>query len=179
MKKQILFLAALIITFSVCNAQQSDNTELNKSKFENQMSSIDSNKKIVRLFYEEGWNNRNFDIVYQTHSKKWTHLDSSNPNDLSGGPEGNIKRIKELSSAFSDLKFHIEEIVAERKLVVVRFLPIGTHKGQFGPIPASNRSVSMSGYITHRIENIEITEDWVVMDTYGLLMQLGVINAGK
>jgi predicted ester cyclase len=53
--------------------------------------------------------------------------------------------MKELVNAFPDLKFNIEEIVAERDLVVVRFLETGTHKGQFGPIPATDRSISMSG----------------------------------
>lgn len=37
----------------------------------------------------------------------------------------------------------------------------------------------MLGYITHRVENGQIIEDWVVRDTYGLLIQLGVINTGK
>jgi len=143
------------------------------------MNTLEKNKQIVRQFYEDGWNNRNFEIVRQTHAENWCHHDNSNPNDIGGGPEGNINRMKELVQSFPDLKFTIEEMVAEDDKVVIRFAASGTQKGQFGPLPPTGKQVKMSGYITHRIENGQIIEDWVVRDTYGLMMQLGVINAGK
>ncbi len=143
------------------------------------MNTILKNKEVVRQFYEEGWNNRNFEIVHQTHSQKWIHHDNSIPNDLGGGPEGNICRMKELVQAFPNLQFNIQDMVAENDKVVVRFLATGTQAGQFGPIPATNKPVKMLGYITHRLENGKIIEDWVVRDTYGLMIQLGVLQTGK
>ncbi|MBI2258546.1 MAG: ester cyclase [Flavobacteriia bacterium] len=143
------------------------------------MNILKKNKQIVQLFYEEGWNGRNFVILHQTHSENWVHHDNSNPNDLGGGSEGNIKRMKELIQAFPDIRFDLEEIVAEKDKVVVRFLATGTHKGQFGPIPPTEKQVKMLGYITHRLEKGKIIEDWVVRDTYGLMIQLGVINLNK
>ncbi|MBL0270183.1 MAG: ester cyclase [Chitinophagaceae bacterium] len=143
------------------------------------MNTLEKNKQIVRQFYEDGWNNRNFEIVRQTHAENWSHHDNSNPNDIGGGPEGNINRMKELVQSFPDLKFTIEEMVAEDDKVVIRFAASGTQKGQFGPLPPTDKQVKMLGYITHRIENGQIIEDWVVRDTYGLMMQLGVINTGK
>ncbi|MBP6235828.1 MAG: ester cyclase [Saprospiraceae bacterium] len=143
------------------------------------MNTILKNKEVVRQFYEEGWNNRNFEIVHQTHSEKWIHHDNSNPNDLGDGPEGNISRMKELVQAFPNLQFHIQDMVAENDKVVVRFLATGTQAGQFGPIPPTNKPVNMLGYITHRLEYGKIIEDWVVRDTYGLMIQLGVLQHGK
>jgi len=87
--------------------------------------------------------------------------------------------MKELVQTFPDLKFTIEEMVAEDDKVVVRFSATGTHKGQFGALSPTDKQVKMLGYITHRVENGQIIEDWVVRDTYGLLIQLGVINTGK
>jgi len=173
------WLFGLIITLIMGCSPQMNNGKINNQKIGSTMSTIEKNKQVVRQFYEEGWNNRNFEIVQKTHSEKWIHHDHSNPNDIGGGPEGNIKRMKDLVEAFPDLKFSIDEMVAEGDKVVVRFVASGTHKGQFGPLPATNRSVSMTGYITHRIENSKIIEDWVVRDTYGLMIQLGVINPGK
>jgi hypothetical protein len=43
---------------------------------------------------------------------------------------------------------------------------------------AANR-YKMLGYSTHRLENGKIIEDWVVRDTYGLMIQLGLIQPGK
>ncbi|MBK7098784.1 MAG: ester cyclase [Sphingobacteriales bacterium] len=143
------------------------------------MDALEKNKQVVRQFYTDGWNGRKFDIVHQTHAENWVHHDNSNPNDLGGGPEGNIKRMKELVQAFPDVRFDIEDMVAENDKVVVRFVASGTHKGQFGPIPPTEKQVKMLGYITHRLENGKIVEDWVVRDTYGLMIQLGVIQPGK
>ncbi len=143
------------------------------------MNELENNKRVVNQFYEEGWNGRNYDIVYQTHSENWIHHDNSNPNDLSNGPDGNIKRMKELVQAFPDLHFKIEDLVAEKNKVVVRFMATGTHKGQFGPILPTEKQVKMLRYIMHKLENGKIIEDWVVRDTFGLMIQLGVIQPGK
>ena len=143
------------------------------------MNTQETNKQVVQLFYEEGWNKKNFDIVYLTHADNWVHHDKSNPADLEGGPAGNIKRMRELSMAFPDIHFQIDDIIAENDKVVVRFTATGTQQGQFGKIPPTGKKISILGYITHRLENGKIVEDWVVRDTFGLLVQLGVIPVGE
>jgi steroid delta-isomerase-like uncharacterized protein len=179
MKTKYLIIGITAILLSTCTDKKNDNNSNNQQKIENVMDTVEKNKQVVRQFYEEGWNGRNFEIVRQTHSENWVHHDNSNPNDLGGGPEGNIKRMKELVHAFPDLRFDIEDMVAENDKVVVRFIASGTQKGQFGPIPPTDKQVKMLGYITHRLEYGKIVEDWVVRDTYGLMIQLGVIQHGK
>ena len=158
---------------------ETDNKFLHQQQIKINMDTVELNKKVVRRFYEEAWNQRNFNIVHETHAKNWMHHDNSNPNDLGGGPEGNINRMKELVQAFPNLQFHIQDMVAEKDKVVVRFLATGTQEGQFGPIPPTTKPIKMLGYITHRLENGKIIEDWVVRDTYGLMIQLGVLQPGK
>ena len=179
MKTNFPLIVMSIILATACTDKKSDNNLNNQQKVENVKDTLEKNKQVVRQFYEDGWNNRNFEIVHQTHSEKWVHHDNSNPDDLGGGPEGNIERMKELVQAFPDLHFNIQDIVAEKGKVVIRFLATGTHKGQLGPIPPTEKQVKMLGYITHRLEDGKIIEDWVVRDTYGLMIQLGVIQPGK
>ena len=179
MKTNFPLIVMSIILATACTDKKSDNNLNNQQKVENVMDTLEKNKQVVRQFYEDGWNNRNFEIVHQTHSEKWVHHDNSNPDDLGGGPEGNIERMKELVQAFPDLHFNIQDIVAEKGKVVIRFLATGTHKGQLGPIPPTEKQVKMLDYITHRLEDGKIIEDWVVRDTYGLMIQLGVIQPGK
>ncbi|OGU13236.1 MAG: hypothetical protein A2076_11120 [Geobacteraceae bacterium GWC2_53_11] len=143
------------------------------------MNTQEANKQVVQLFYEEGWNKKNFDIVRQTHADNWVHHDKSNPADLKDGAQGNINRMRELSVAFPDIHFQIDDIVAENDKVVVRFTLTGTQQGQFGKIPPTGKKVNILGYITHRLERGKIVEDWVVRDTFGLLVQLGVIPVGE
>lgn len=143
------------------------------------MSQLEANKTTVRHFYEEGWNRKNFGIVDQAHAADWVHHDKSNPNDLEGGPEGNKKRMRELSAAFPDIHFQIEDMVAENDKVAVRFTATGTQTGQFGPIPPTGKKVRMDGFILHQLRDGKIVEDWVVRDTFGLMVQLGVIPMAR
>lgn len=179
MNLNFAFILLSIVLITACTSPKSAVTNNNHQKIDKVMEILMTNKEVVKRFYEEGWNNRNFDIVHQTHSEKWIHHDNSNPADLGGGPEGNIQRMTELVKSFPDLHFRIEDIVAENDKVVVRFVANGTQKGQFGPIPPTDKQVKMIGYITHRLEDGKIIEDWVVRDTYGLMIQLGVIQPGK
>ena len=143
------------------------------------MASTETNKAIVRRFYTEAWNEKNLDILEETHHPQWTHQDPSNPNDLQGGPEGNRARLSHLIAAFPDIHYTLEDVIAEGDRVVVRFTVTATHQGVFAGIPATGKAVSMAGIIIHRIQDGKIIEDWVVRDTLGLLQQLGVIPAPR
>ena len=143
------------------------------------MNKTEKNKKTVMLYYNEAWNNRNYEIINQTHHKNWIHHDSSNPHDLEGGAETNILALKELVKAFPDVNIKIEDIIGENDKVVVRFLVTGTHLGQFGSLSPTKKQINLEGYVTHRLVDGKIIEDWAVRDTYGLLIQLGVIDPGN
>lgn len=139
------------------------------------MELLNTNKKIVRRFYEESWNQRNFGITYETHAADWKHHDNSNPSDFEG-PKENEARMKAFVTAFPDIHFELNDLLAENDKVAVRFTATGTHNGKFGPHLPTGKKVVMIGFILHRLENGKIVEDWVVRDTFGLMMQLGVIN---
>lgn len=139
------------------------------------MTSTEANKAVVRRFYEQAWNRKQFDILAETHAPDWVHSDPSNPLDLSGGPEGNRARLVELSAAFPDIHYRLDDLIAEGDRVAVRFTVSGTHSGLFAGIPATGKQVSMPGMIFHRPRDGKIVEDWVVRDTLGLLQQLGAI----
>jgi steroid delta-isomerase-like uncharacterized protein len=80
-----------------------------------------------------------------------------------------------LYTAFPDLKWTIEDIIAESDKVVVRFRATGTQKGAFLGIPPTEKVINIAGVAIYRIAGDKITEDWAFMDTLGLMRQLGVI----
>ncbi|MBK6326408.1 MAG: ester cyclase [Chloroflexi bacterium] len=139
------------------------------------MTFVETNKAVVRRFYAEAWNQKKLEILEETHAPDWTHIDPSNPADLSGGPEANRARLSQLIAAFPDIHYTLEDVIAEGDKVVVRFTVTGTHQGAFAGIPATGRQVAMQGIIIHRLQDGKIIEDWVVRDTLGLMQQLGVI----
>jgi predicted ester cyclase len=77
--------------------------------------------------------------------------------------------------AFPDVEITIDEMIAEGDRVVVRFTSRGTQRGAFGPLPPTGRRVTISSYLTARIANGKIVEEWGLDDQFGMLMQLGLI----
>ena len=80
-----------------------------------------------------------------------------------------------LYTAFPDLNWIIEDMIAEGDKVVVRFRASGTQKGAFQGIPPTERQIIMTGVAIYRIAGGKIAEDWAIMDALSIMRQLGVI----
>ena len=77
--------------------------------------------------------------------------------------------------AFPDAHSTVEDQVAEGDKVVTRWRARGTHRGELGPIAATDRPFEMDGVTIERIEDGRIAEVWAARDKLGLLRQLGVL----
>jgi predicted ester cyclase len=73
------------------------------------------------------------------------------------------------------MRWVVDEMVAEDDKVVSRFHWTGTHKGNFLGIPATSRSVTVNGVVIDRLESGKMADSRILMDTLGLMQQLGVI----
>lgn len=91
------------------------------------------------------------------------------------GLEGLKDVLRGMRSAFPDLIFVIHEQVSEGEKVASRFEWTGTHKGAFLGVPATGRSVRVWGVVIDRLEAGRIKDTRIIMDIFGLMMQLGVI----
>ena len=80
-------------------------------------------------------------------------------------------------TAFPDLHFTIEDMIAEGDTVVARFTTRGTHQGNLMGIPPTGKQVSGTGMFIDRLVNGKAVEQWFNGDDLGLLQQLGVIPA--
>ena len=80
-------------------------------------------------------------------------------------------------TAFPDLHFTIEDMIADGDTVVVRYTTRGTHQGNFMGIPPTGKQVSGTGIFIDRIVNGKAVEQWINGDDLGLLQQLGVVPA--
>jgi steroid delta-isomerase-like uncharacterized protein len=78
-------------------------------------------------------------------------------------------------TAFPDLHFTIEDMIAEGDTVVARFTTRGTHQGNLMGIPPTGKQVSGTGMFIDRIVNGKAVEQWFNTDDLGLLQQLGVV----
>ena len=62
--------------------------------------------------------------------------------------------------AFPDLRFELEDIVAERDRVVTRLVGRGTHRGEFRGVPPSGRLVVVHCIAISRLVDEQIVEEW-------------------
>jgi steroid delta-isomerase-like uncharacterized protein len=132
-----------------------------------------TNKEIVRGFIEEVLNTGKVEA-----SGKFFHEDMVEQVPLPGqgpGIEGLKNVLRGFSAAFPDMRWTIEEQIAEGDKVVTRFEWTGTHRGPFMGIPATGRPVNVWGIVIDRLQNGKIKDTRILMDTLGLMMQLGVI----
>ena len=141
--------------------------------------SIDENKAIVRRFFEEAWNQNKVSVVDEIYSPDNIHHFGSTPGPL--GPNELRNMIKSWRDAIPDYQAHIEEMIAERDLVVTLLRFTGTHTGT-GTFQVASRTVTPSNktfeeaeILIMRLANGQIVESWATWDRLSLLEQLGVI----
>ena len=98
--------------------------------------------------------------------------------------DGELRGIEEMKRfvaayrrAFPDALSTVEDQIAEGDKVVTRWRARGTHRGQLGPIAATDCEFEMNGITVERIAEGRIAEVWVARDELGLLGQLGVLHA--
>jgi steroid delta-isomerase-like uncharacterized protein len=91
------------------------------------------------------------------------------------GLDGLKDILRAIRTGFPDIVFSIQEQISEDNRVVSRFEWIGTHNGEFLGIPATGRSVRVWGIVIDRLKDGRIKDTRIIMDTIGLMGQLGVL----
>jgi steroid delta-isomerase-like uncharacterized protein len=140
--------------------------------------SAEQNKAIVRRFIEELWNNRNLDVADEIFAADCiTHQLRSGAELVAAprNPEVVKKHVTEWLVGFPDLRFTIEQMIAEADQVVARTVLQGTHIGTWLGIAPTGKQVNIRMITIHRIANGKIAEDWVLVESLGFFQQLGLI----
>lgn len=95
------------------------------------------------------------------------------------GLAGLAETLLALRLAFPDMRWDVEEQMAEDNRVLTRFVWRGTHQGSFLGIPPTQKSVRVSGMVIDRFEGAKVKSTRIVMDTLGLMQQLGTLPGGS
>jgi steroid delta-isomerase-like uncharacterized protein len=132
------------------------------------------NCSIVRRFIDESINQGRIDEAAQF---VWEDVVEQVPFPGQGpGLAGLQDVLRGMRIAFPDLFFGIEEQIAEGDKVLTRFEWTGTHRGAFLGVPATGRPVKVWGMVIDRFQDGRIKETRIIMDIFGLMMQLGAIG---
>ena len=131
--------------------------------------SIDQNKETVRRLYEDCLNKRNYALLKELIGDDYAG------DGVGKGPAGFEHTIKGLIESFPDIQWKVDDLIGEGDEVVVRHSWIGTNKGVFRGIPATNKSITNDGIGIFLFKDNKIVHAWIQTDRLGFLQQLGVV----
>jgi len=130
-------------------------------------------KAIAKHVIEQGFNRGDFATINELFSPTYIGHHSTSP-DLRGSEEVK-QRTMLFRSAFPDGQCTVEDMIKEGDEVAVRFTCRGTHRGPYLGRAPTGKSVTITGITIVRITDGNIQEGWVIVDTLGLLQQLGML----
>jgi len=135
--------------------------------------SAEANKAIVLRLYEKVLNKGDVEAL---DGFAVTNYEEHDPLPGQGtGREGLRDRVSMIVSGLAP-QFTIEDVIAERDRVVVRWTNNGRHVGEFMGMPPTNREFSIAGIDIYRLEDGKLAEHWHVVDALAQLVQLGVVS---
>jgi len=136
----------------------------------------EENKALVRREYEQGVNTENFSVRDEVLADNFVaHFPGHEP--IQG-----IQAFREFTAAFftafPDLQTTIEDLLAEGNKVAVRQTWRGTHRASFQGIPPTGKRITFTSIEIYRVAGGKLAEEWVELDIFGLLQQLGTGSQG-
>ena len=124
----------------------------------------EDNKRLVRRALQEIYAEGNFELAYELIHAGYADHEPAHP-DRPAGPESVRQTVRSLHETFGELRFDLEDEIAEGDKVVQRVTMSGRHTGPLmGRQPTGARFAVRHVYIW-RIEDGDI----------GLLAQLGIV----
>ena len=140
--------------------------------------SEETNKALLRRFVEELVNQGNMAVAPELVAPDFHELDPF-PGQAPGRA-GLLESIERLRTAFPDLTWRIEEMVAEGEMVASLNSWSGTHRGEFLGIAPTGRRVSISCMIFDTYEDGKLKKSRLMLNVLSLLQQVGAMpEAGQ
>src|SRR5579859_2852446 len=132
----------------------------------------EQNKTAFRAIPEKLINTKNLDAADQYFVVDY--VDHAAPPGIPAGIAGFKAFFSALTTAFPDLKYTVEDLIAEGEKVVGRVTVRGTMQGDFLGMKATGKSATWTEIHIGRYAGGKVVEHWASMDQLGMLQQLGL-----
>ena len=131
----------------------------------------EENKAIARRWNEGVWNKGNLAAIDELFATDFVF--NYPPPGATPDREGYKQFVTRNFATWADIRCTIEDMVAERDKVAVRWTWSGTHTGELMGIAPTGKQVTMTGISIMHIVGGKIAKEWTEMDILGVLQQLG------
>jgi len=135
--------------------------------------STDENKAIARRVVEDLFGKGNLAVADELIAADVVDHDAF-PGQAPGR-DGQKQHVTLLHAGFTEIRFTIQDVIAEGDKVMDHWTATMTHHGEFMGILPSGKQVTITGIDISRIADGRMVELWHREDTLGLLQQLGAI----
>lgn len=132
-----------------------------------------AHKALERRFAEEVLDGHDLGVLPELVAEDF--VEQNPPPGQGPGREGLRKFLDGMFEAFPDLRWGIEDMVAEGDRVAARSTWTGTHRGAFFGVPATGRRVAVEAWTLDHYRDGKLAESRIIMDVMGLMQQLGAI----
>jgi steroid delta-isomerase-like uncharacterized protein len=129
------------------------------------------NKSLASRVIEEIWNGGDGAALEELLDPGYVAHDPAYP--IAGRSEFSAF-LRRYRATFPDLRFTVEEQIAEGNRVMTRWRAHGSHRHQLCGLPATGKRVAITGITLSRFDGGRVVEEWRNWDTLGLIEQLGI-----
>ena len=135
-------------------------------------SDAENNRAVIRRYFDRWANHADVTVA---DALMVPDLELINPPSRLTSLADYKRSMAGFHEAFPDLRFEVEDLIAEGDRVVARWTFHGTNRGAFLGQPPTGRTVTFTGTSTFRLRDGRIHQIWVNMDRHGMLQQLGLL----
>jgi steroid delta-isomerase-like uncharacterized protein len=135
--------------------------------------SVEANTVKLQLLMDEVLTKHNLAVLDEVFHADYIEHDP--PPGMGPGREGLRQWLAGWIAAFPDAQWAIDEQLADGDQVWTRSAWQGTHQGPFLGVPPTGKNVTVAAWTIDRFTDGKIAESRIIMDTLGLMQQLGVI----
>ena len=127
---------------------------------------LERNKRVVRRVYEQGFNEGDGSVFDELYAPDFRHHNKT-IHDVSVGGAGEKESMRRFRDAIPDVRFTIEDQIAEGDRVSNRLTIRGTPVKHFPPIEPNGEPMEFRAVAIFRVENGLIAEEWFYREPEG------------
>lgn len=135
------------------------------------ISEQEANKAVARSFFEQVLDQGNLEKYAESHAQDFVAHGRTHDATL----EEDMGAAREERKAVPDLHLKINEIIAERDLVLVYWTASGTNTHEGMGLPATGKNFTEPGMTLFRFKAGKMVEEWGVWSILSIMQQLGLL----
>jgi steroid delta-isomerase-like uncharacterized protein len=131
-----------------------------------------SPQALVQRFFNDVFNRQDLQGANEVLAPGFVAHHPAFPDGIRG-VEGIMQMMGMFRAGLPDLKYTLEDTVQNDSKIAARWSAIGTHRGSFMGVAATDRTIRVIGIDIFRAEGGKLVEAWVCSDFFGMFQQMG------